>query len=132
MAKAYTENRDLEHGELTTRVGQAAALLELLDMQAAAEAMYREYVSEQPEQLVVLMGSWLAAAGFKRHLTFATRFGGLARPRLGQRLSRPIRCFAAHRLGRMDELLRPLALYEQISAYPAVLQWRWNAYVHQT
>jgi len=40
--------------------------------------------------------------------------------------------YAAHGLGRVDELLTPLPEYEAMAAYPAVRRRRWSAYVHQT
>ena len=40
--------------------------------------------------------------------------------------------YAAHGLGKVDELLDPLPEYEATAAYPAVRCRRWSAYVHQT
>ena len=40
--------------------------------------------------------------------------------------------YAAHGLGKADELLDPLDEYEAMAAYPAVRCRRWKAYVHQT
>ena len=40
--------------------------------------------------------------------------------------------YAAHGLGKVDELLDPLPDYEATAGYPAVRRRRWAAYVHQT